>query len=605
MKTEELKDKIAILEERIQALPQGSITYKMIRGKKQPYLQWREYGKIKSKYIKISEREQIFAEVALRKELQDTLALLREQLQPVYAVHEETAVYSSYRTRILVGEELVAWAKGVHGWKKREAFKSLWQYLGEDAQDKVSILFGLRRTGKTTLLRQSVLAMSPSMRKKTAYIKAKTTDDLGMINHDLQLLWQRGYRYIFIDEVTLLADFIDSAALFSDVYAAQGMHIVLSGTDSLGFWFAQHQELYDRARAIHTTFIPYREHASLLGISDIDEYIRYGGTLRVGSTDFANVKEQASFYDDESTRQYIDTAICKNIQHGLETCQSGSYLRNLQDLAAAGELTGAINRIIEDMNHRFLLSVLTQDFKSHDLGSAAQLLRREANPSKRTDILDNVDRQSITERLMQLLEIKNREHHQVTLTDAHVYEIKEYLQALELIAACPVYTMSNKENAYEYTIFVQPGMRYCQAQALVYALLQDKEFNTFSEKLKSIVSERILEDVRGRMLEDIVLFETLQTASKKHLVCKLKFPVGEYDMLIYDKEYDTCELYEIKHSQQYAPNQCRYLLDGEMLAQTETRFGKITKRCVLYRGAAFEASNGIVYENVEEYLKKL
>ena len=76
-------------------------------------------------------------------------------------------------------------------------------------------------------------------------------------------------------------------------------------------------------------------------------------------------------------------------------------------------------------------------------------------------------------------------------------------------------------------------------------------------------------------------------------------------MMTYDKEYDTCELYEIKHSQQYAPNQCRYLLDGEMLEQTETRFGKITKRCVLYRGAAFEASNGIVYENVEEYLKKL
>ena len=156
MKLEVLKDKIAILEDRIQSLPQGSITYKLIRGKKQPYLQWREYGKIKSKYIKISEREQIFAEVALRKELQDTLVLLREQLQPVYAVHEETAVYSSYRTRILVGEELVAWAKGVQGWKKREAFKSLWQYLGEDAQDKVSILFGLRRTGKTTLLRQTV-----------------------------------------------------------------------------------------------------------------------------------------------------------------------------------------------------------------------------------------------------------------------------------------------------------------------------------------------------------------------------------------------------------------------------------------------------------------
>lgn len=83
--------------------------------------------------------------------------------------------------------------------------------------------------------------------------------------------------------------------MFSDVYAAQGMHIVLSGTDSLGFWLSQYNELYDRAKIIHTTFIPYREHARLLGSSDIDEYIRYGGTLRAGSIDFANVDEQAFF----------------------------------------------------------------------------------------------------------------------------------------------------------------------------------------------------------------------------------------------------------------------------------------------------------------------
>lgn len=67
-------------------------------------------------------------------------------------------------------------------------------------------------------------------------------------------------RYVFIDEVTLMEDFIDSAALFSDVFATMGMKIVLSGTDSLGFWLAMDEELYDRAKSIHTTFIPYREY---------------------------------------------------------------------------------------------------------------------------------------------------------------------------------------------------------------------------------------------------------------------------------------------------------------------------------------------------------
>ena len=77
--------------------------------------------------------------------------------------------------------------------------------------------------------------------------------------------------------------------------------------------------------------------------------------------------QDASFRDDESTRRYIDTAICKNIQHSLACYESGGHFRHLYSLYEAGELTSAINRIIEDMNHRFLISVLTDDFLSHDL----------------------------------------------------------------------------------------------------------------------------------------------------------------------------------------------------------------------------------------------
>ena len=154
--------------------------------------------------------------------------------------------------------------------------------------------------------------------RKISIHQSKGSDTMAAMNRDLGKLLDLGYEYVFIDEVTLMPDFIDSAALFSDIYAAQGMKIVLSGTDSLGFWFALHRELYDRAVTIHTTFIPFREHSRLLGIDSIDEYIRYGGTLRAGELDFDDkdvISEDASFRDDESTRRYIDTAICKNIQH--------------------------------------------------------------------------------------------------------------------------------------------------------------------------------------------------------------------------------------------------------------------------------------------------
>ena len=592
--------RILELENEIALLPQGSINIKKIKGREQPYLQWTENGKSKSKYIKKHEREQILAGVERRKQLQDELReLKRIKVNP-------TPIPIKFETSVVIGNRLLAMTQGVRNWKERDCFKQLQKYLNNDATDRVCLVFGLRRTGKTTMLRQAVLKMTTEQASKTAYIKAKGTDTMAAMNRDLEKLLELGYENVFIDEVTLMEDFIDSAALFSDIYAAQGMKIVLSGTDSLGFWFALHQELYDRAVTIHTTFIPFREHSRLLGIDSIDEYIRYGGTLRAGELAFDDKDvnaEDASFRDDESTRRYIDTAICKNIQHSLSCCQGGGYFRHLQSLYEAGELTGAINRIIEDMNHRFLIRILINKFKSHDLGSAADVLRRERDPERRSDILDRIDKEAVTKRLMDLLEIRNQEDQSIGITNVHVEEIKEYLKALDLIVDVPNETIIPRAEPLENIIFTQPGMRYCQAQALVHSLAKDEIFSSLSEQEKTIVSERILEEVRGRMMEEIVLLETFKSAKKNKRVFKLTFSVGEYDMAIYDSKENTCECYEIKHSDQIVPAQTRYLDDEEMLHQTIKRFGNISKRCVLYRGENMILENGIEYQNVEEYLK--
>lgn len=146
-------------------------------------------------------------------------------------------------------------------------------------------------------------------------------------------------------------------------------------------------------------------------------------------------------------------------------------------------------------------------------------------------------------------------------------------------------------------------MRYCQAQALVHSLAKDELFAALSEQEKNMVTERILEEVRGRMMEDIVLLETSKSAKKHKRVFKLTFAVGEYDMVIYDSKLNTCECYEIKHSNQIVPAQTRYLADEERLNQTSKRFGNISKRCVLYRGEDTVLENGIEYQNVEEYLR--
>lgn len=171
---------------------------------------------------------------------------------------------SGVETDITIGKELAAVAQKSKAMASRDCFEQLEMYLHGRSHDRVCLLFGLLQTGKNTMLRQAIGRMAKENLSRTAYIKARRTDNMAMMNRDLKKLFNAGFRYVFIDEVTLMEDFIDSAALFSDVFATMGMKIVLSGTDSLGFWLAMDEELYDRAKPIHTTFIPYREYIVLL-----------------------------------------------------------------------------------------------------------------------------------------------------------------------------------------------------------------------------------------------------------------------------------------------------------------------------------------------------
>lgn len=591
------------IERRIAELPVGYISKKTIRGKVAHYLQWKEGGKLRSKYIKKGELDEIAAKIDERRALQARLKEIR-----VDGDAHVSALTDPLRTSAIIGDALIAFAEPARGWERRDCFEALSRFLKAPHGDRVCLLYGLRRTGKTTMLRQALLDMTPDDLARTAYIKATSRDTVADVNYDLRELWANGVRTVMIDEATLMGDFIDGAALFSDVWAAQGMKIVLSGTDSLGFWFAERQELYDRALTIHTTFIPFREHSRLLGIDDIDEYIRYGGTLRAGEIDLelgGIDAEAASFRDDESTRRYIDTAICRNIQHSLACCEDGGHFRHLRELYDVGELTGAINRIVEDMNHRFVLSVLTRDFVSHDLKISARNLRSSRDANDRSDVLDAIDTVEVTQGLMRVLEIRDASEQTVAPSGAHIAEIKEYLAALDLIVDCPIETALDAE-PIEHTLFAAPGMRYSQARSLVCSLMKDRTFAAQSEREKRRITERILEEVRGRMMGEIVLLETSRALPKHKRAFKLQFAAGEFDMVIYDAERDTCEIFEIKHSRERTPEQYRHLIDRQKCAQTERRFGEIVGRYVIYRGDDAKAgADGVAYINVEGYLKGL
>ena len=513
----------------------------------------------------------------------------------------DKSVTPMFKTNVVLGNDLNLFYDAVKHYKKRYCYEHLLDYINEDYRGKVCILYGLRRTGKTTLLFQLLGDIDIN---KAAYLKINESNNMGDLIKDINVLKNEGIKYIFIDEITLLEDFINASATLADIYSALGLKIILSGTDSLGFAFSDQDELFDRNIMIHTSYISFKEFSDVLSINDIDQYIEYGGTLKIENMGFDDPdydKEEVAFKDDESTRKYIDTAISRNIQRSLKNNRFGTSFIHLKELYEAHELTNVINRIIENMNHDFLLNVILKKFKSSDLGSSKQLLLNNEDSEVQTALYD-IDEEAVTSRLKEILDIKEKEQLQNVIDKRVLFQVKEYLYALDLIRDVEI--KYDDGSGGTRVVFTQPGMRYAITKALVHSLIKDSFFNSLNQAKKDFITQKILSDVKGRMLEDIVLLDATLKANNNELVFKYQcLKGGEYDLVIYHYDNQSVDVYEVKHSDQISfYEQTKHLRNEEMATSIEAYFGPINNKTILYRGSD-RLLNGIKYQNVESFLK--
>ena len=163
------------LEEQIAKLPIGYITEKVINEKKYYCQQWKENGKSKSRYISEEEANILKPQIEERKKLQKELKALKKTLPaPVSEETEEETPEPEFKMSALFGEALLNMAQTASQYERRDCFSKIQDFLKTPAADKVCLVFGLRRTGKTTLLKQLVLAMNEEEQKSAIYIKAST-----------------------------------------------------------------------------------------------------------------------------------------------------------------------------------------------------------------------------------------------------------------------------------------------------------------------------------------------------------------------------------------------------------------------------------------------
>ena len=257
--------------------------------------------------------------------------------------------------------------------------------------------------------------------------------------------------------------------------------------------------------------------------------------------------------------------------------------------------------MVEDINHRFTRDVLTRSIRSATLSTTARNLLKDREAP--FDLMANIDHDSVLASIRKLLDILEKEEQTVEVSEVHAYQIREYLLLLDLVMEIDQLHLPDVNVRDKKTIISQPGLRYAQVKAHVDALMMDEMFAQLSIVERTRVIDRVMSTIQGRMMEDIVLLET-KLANPRKQVFQLQFPVGGFDMVVFDPDTLSCAIYEVKHSTEIVPAQYQHLIDKEKCAACEHRYGTITGRYVIYRGED-ASSDGIEYLNVEEYLKSL
>lgn len=224
---------------------------------------------------------------------------------------------------------------------------------------------------------------------------------------------------------------------------------------------------------------------------------------------------------------------------------------------------------------------------------------------------------------------------------AQFLEIVEYLKNIEVFAMRPVvaFAPENSTNAdleiyneinkelHTQNLVCQPGLRYAQADIMWRLVEDDVLFKSLSKSKQNAIKKTFEDGVCRIMLEDIILYETMQSCKKFG-----KMYLGSNDWSIYnnlsikaykaefprtdqryaDKEIDmvieentgnrSLCLAEIKYTFDACKEQQKWLIHNEI--KNRLGNGEIKNRIVLYNGESF-FDDKIMYVNIEEYLEVL
>lgn len=496
--------------------------------------------------------------------------------------------------------------------EKRDAYDKVLDFINSDRcrDGVVGVIYGLRRTGKTTIMEQ---VMTDNVDKFSfEFWEATKKDTMNDVYACLDEAVDNKVDCVFVDEITNVPDFIDNAALLADIYAKEGLRIILAGTDSLSFVFAENSSLYGRTENISTTYIPFEEHCRVLGTKDMDDYISYGGLMKKGLT-----KEDHIVHDYQSACRYLDDAVSGNISRSIQCLARYSNNTELSSVPFS-EMIAVVEKMVEKYSGVLNTALANEQLKKVVLSFPTD--KKEFKELEGAEVFKTLraDKPSIVKEFAKAINADA----QITQewSEEMILRLENELIRLGFISATNNQAFIYDENlgwrsnpVHKDYYLIQPAIKYYHLKKALEFVESNEHYNNLSEAGKQFVMDKLDLKIRGDMTEQIVVFETSKAlSSDRFFVCKVSFSnsdpnkeKGEYDMLIYDRQVNSYFAFEIKHTTEPYSKQYGHLLNENFKELIDYKYGDKENISVLYNGKPFKTPSGVLYLNISDFIKEI
>lgn len=193
----------------------------------------------------------------------------------------------------------------------RRQLQELNEYLAGQGVQSVCTLYGLRRTGKTTLLIQAIQAL---LRKGVApdrigYFTGLKGDDFDDLYLELEAQ-KESLDYIFIDEIGFFSNFLQAGSyLYDTLVRLYNKKVVVAGTNLLALYVAGKSTLYDRCTIIHVPYLSFYEHCRFVLRTELPTFEQFLEYMKTGGL----------FKKPEDIPDYVQTSITDSIVELFDT----------------------------------------------------------------------------------------------------------------------------------------------------------------------------------------------------------------------------------------------------------------------------------------------